>query len=517
MLIRDYLIARASRSPGRLAYIDAGRRFTWAQTADRAMRLARVLRDRGVRKGDVVASLSLEGIEVIDLWYASAILGSVRTGINWRYAPREIEHILTDARVKVLIAESGGPAAALGGVEGAQSIDVITFGDNSDGYEDLLASASPLVPTEWDDLSGSDMIAISYTTGSTGLPKGALWSHAAVVSAQLHTWIEAGGRRDDIYLHCIPSPGVPILLATWNVCFGATIVLHDRFTPESVLELIQTEHVTSTLLIPTMIGDLLNQPSFSDFDLSSMRLIIYGSAPTTTTLVKRAIEAFACELQQWYGATEGVGGWFTILRHEDHVRALASDSALLQSCGKAMIHTSIRIVSEDGQTCGPGEVGEVFVQSDTVMSGYLGLPTETAETLRDGWLHTGDLGRLDDEGHLFLVDRKKFLIITGGYNVYPVVVEEVLSRHPAVAEVCVVGVPDDRWGEAVCAVVVLHNPGSTTADDLLAFCRPLLAKFEAPKHIVFETALPRGATGKILKRAVKDDMAAALTTGLHTL
>jgi acyl-CoA synthetase (AMP-forming)/AMP-acid ligase II len=511
MLVRDYLIAQASRSPERLAYIDGSRRFTWAQTADRAMRLAGALRDRGVRKGDVVASLALDGIEVIDLWYASAMLGSVRTGINWRYAPREIDHILTDARVKVLIAESGGPAATLADVEAPQSIDVITFGDDSDGYEDLLASTSPLLPNEWDDLSGDDTIAISYTTGSTGLPKGALWSHAAVVSAQLHTWIEAGGRRDDIYLHCIPSPGVPILLATWNVHFGATIVLHDRFTPTSVLELIQTEHVTSALLIPTMIGDLLNHPSFSEFDLSSLRLIIYGSAPTTTTIVKRAIEAFGCELQQWYGATEGVGGWFTILRHEEHLWALASDGALLQSCGKAMIHTLIRTVSEDGRTCGPGEVGEVCIKSDTVMSGYLGLPAETAETLRDGWLHTGDLGRLDDEGYLFLVDRKKFLIITGGYNVYPVVVEDVLSRHPAVAEVCVVGVPDERWGEGVCAVVVLHNPGSTTAEDLLAYCKPRLAKFEAPKYIVFETNLPRGATGKILKRAVKDDMIASLT------
>ena len=166
-----------------------------------------------------------------------------------------------------------------------------------------------------------------------------------------------------------------------------------------------------------------------------------------------------------------------------------------------MIHTLIRTVSEDGRTCGPGEVGEVCIKSDTVMSGYLGLPAETAETLRDGWLHTGDLGRLDDEGYLFLVDRKKFLIITGGYNVYPVVVEDVLSRHPAVAEVCVVGVPDERWGEGVCAVVVLHNPGSTTAEDLLAYCKPRLAKFEAPKYIVFETNLPRGATGKILKTA----------------
>lgn len=512
MLIRDYLLARASHSPEGVAYIDAGRSFTWADTADRAMRLANVLRERGIAKGDVVSSLALDGIEVIDLWYASAILGSVRTGINWRYAAREIQHILTDANVQLLIAESGGPAAALDQLDQAPSFVVITFGDEADEYESLLAAAQPLLSDEWPDLDENDTIAISYTTGSTGLPKGAIWSHGAVVNAQLNTWIEAGGRRSDVYLHCIPTAGVPILLATWNACVGSTIVLHDRFTPASVLEAMQAERVTATLLIPTMISDLLDHPGFEDFDLSSLRLMIYGSAPATSTLVQRAIEAFGCEIQQWYGATEGVGGWFTILRHEDHLSALASNGDLLQSCGKPMVHAQLRTIAEDGQPCPPNVVGEVCIRSETLMDGYLGLPAETAETLRDGWLLTGDLGRIDPDGYLFLVDRKKFLIITGGYNVYPVVVEDVLSRHPTVAEVCVVGVPDDRWGEAVCAVVVQHVAAECSADELLTYCRPLLAKFEIPKHIVFATELPRGATGKIQKRSVRDTMAERTAT-----
>lgn len=507
MLTRDYLLARARITPERTAYVDGDRRFTWGETVDRAMRLARVLRQRGVGKGDVVASLSLDGIEAVDLWNASAILGSIRTGINWRYAAREIQHILHDAHVQLLLVESGAPAAALAGVDPSELPDVITFGEGTDEYESLLADSAPLPPDEWEPLGPDDTIAISYTTGSTGLPKGALWSHGAVVSAQIHTWLEAGGRRDDVYLHCIPSAGVPILLATWNTFVGCTIVLHDRFTPRSVLELIQRERVTSTLLVPTMIGDILNDAEFGSFDLSSLRLVIYGSAPTTTVLVRRAIASFGCELQQWYGSTEGVGGWFTILRHEDHLRALDAAPDLLQSCGKAMVHAEIRIEGEDGRPCPTGTVGEVCIKSDTVMSGYLGLPDETSAALTDGWLHTGDLGRLDDQGYLYLVDRKKFLIITGGYNVYPVVVENAISTHPGVREVAVVGVPDDRWGEAVCAVVVPREPGTIDPAEIADHCRPLLAKFEMPKHVVIVDELPRGATGKVLKREVQHDMA----------
>lgn len=502
MLVRDYLLAQARNAPTRTAYVDDGRRFSWEETADRAMRLARVLHDMGVRAGQTVASFSLDGIEMIDLWYASAILGSVRTGINWRYAAREVEHILDDADVRVVVVEFGVPTTTLDQVEVSSALQVIRFGEDGSDYETLLAAALPLGPDEWVALERHDPIAISYTTGSTGLPKGALWSHGSVVDAQLHTWLEAGGRRDDVYLHCIPAAGVPVLLATWNAFVGSTIVLQDRFDPEGALKLMEDEHVTSTLLIPTMIADILDHPSFERFDLSSLRLVIYGSAPTTSTLVRRAIDSFGCELQQWYGSTEGAGGWFTILRHDDHLRALDSKPELLLSCGRPMTHVEIKTVGEDGLDAGEGEVGEVCVRSTTLMSGYLGLPEETNEALRNGWLHTGDLGRVED-GYLYLVDRKKFLIISGGYNIYPVVVENVVSQHPGVAEVCVVGVPDERWGEAVCAAVVRRDL-ALTETDIIDFCRPHLASFEMPKHVVFQEALPRGATGKLLKRDVKE-------------
>ncbi|MGE4013717.1 MAG: class I adenylate-forming enzyme family protein, partial [Alphaproteobacteria bacterium] len=208
---------------------------------------------------------------------------------------------------------------------------------------------------------------------------------------------------------------------------------------------------------------------------------------------------------QWYGSTEGAGGWYTQLTPEDHDRALAGAEHLLQSCGKPMHHAEIKIVRADGSICPPGEVGEVCVRGQFVMKEYFRNPDLTAETLRGGWLHTGDMGKLDDEGYVFLVDRKQFMIITGGYNVYPVDVENALAAHPAVAEVCVFGVPDEKWGEAVHALVVLRPGQSATQDEIVKWCRKDLAAFKVPKSIEFRDALMRGPTGKVLKRAHKEE------------
>lgn len=506
MLMRDYLAAQARSWPQRTAYVVGDRRHSWEQTASRSWRLAAALQELGVGKGDVVATLSRDGHATIEVWFACATMGAVRTGINWRYAPREIEHILRDAHVSVLLVEGGAPEAAVDSLDltGIASLrHVVGIGDHHKelDYEALLAGQESLERESWPDLSGQDDLAISYTTGSTGLPKGAVWSQQSVVDAQLNTWLQSGARHDDVFLHCLPAAGVPILLATWNVFVGGTIVVMSQFSAGEALRLIEQERVTSTLLVPTMMLDVLDHPTRAECDLSSLRLVVYGSAPATPALVRRAIDAFGCELQQWYGSTEGVGGWFSILHDADHRWALENDPALLQSCGRPTLHTELRIADDDGQPLPVGEVGEVTVRSSTLMTGYLNLPQETAEALTDGgWLRTGDVGRLDDEGYLYLVDRKKFLIITGAYNVYPVVVENVLAEHPAVREVTVVGAPHPRWGQEVVAVVVRES--DVDEQDLIEFCQGRLATFEVPKRIAFVGELPRGATGKLLKREV---------------
>jgi acyl-CoA synthetase (AMP-forming)/AMP-acid ligase II len=508
MLLRDYLAAQARTWPERTAYVAGGSRRTWGETVDRVGRLSAALAALWVRKGDVVATLGKDGFTTVEVWFSAAATGAIRTGINWRYSAREVEHILRDARVSALLVEGGGPEELLSKVDLTTLPDlrrIIGYGEHAQelDYETLLAEHAPLVPEDWPDIAEEDAIAIHYTTGSTGLPKGVVWSQRSVVAAQLNTWLQSGARHDDVFLHCLPAAGVPILLATWNVFVGGTIVLMPQFSAGEALRLIEAERVTATLLVPTMMLDVLDHPDRPGTDLSSLRMVMYGSAPASPALVRRAIDGFGCALQQWYGSTEGVGGWFALLHDADHRWALEHDPGLLQSCGRPTLHTELRIVDEQGSALPPGEIGEIVVRSEAVMTEYLGMPAETAESLPGGgWLKTGDVGRLDERGYLYLVDRKKFLIITGAYNVYPVVVENVLAEHPAVREVLVVGAPDERWGEVVVAVVVPH--GEVAEEELKSFCRGRLATFEVPKRIVFVDQLPRGATGKLLKREVRD-------------
>jgi acyl-CoA synthetase (AMP-forming)/AMP-acid ligase II len=507
MLVRDYLVAQARTWPDRTAYVADGIGHSWTETVDRVARLAAGLTALGVGKGDVVATLGRDSHATVEVWYAASTLGAVRSGINWRYAAAEVEHILQDARVTVLVIEGGPAEQLLDQVDRSVLPDlrhVVGVGQHrqSHDYETLLAKQAPLEVRDWPDLAGDDPIAIHYTTGSTGLPKGVVWSQRSVVDVQLNTWLQSGARTDDVFLHCLPAAGVPILLATWNVFVGGCIVLMPQFGAGEALRLIEAERVTSTLLVPTMMLDLLNHPDRPSTDLSTLRLVRYGSAPATPALVRRAIDTLGCELQQWYGSTEGTGGWYAILHDSDHRRALAGEPDLLQSCGRPTLHTEVRILDETGRALPVGQIGEICVRSPTMMIGYHGLDEETAEALPgDGWLHTGDIGRLDKDGYLYLVDRKKFMIITGAYNVYPIVVENVVADHPAVREVAVVGVPDERWGEAIVAVVVADG---TTEAEVLQFCRERLATFEVPKRVVFVEALPRGATGKLLKREVRD-------------
>jgi acyl-CoA synthetase (AMP-forming)/AMP-acid ligase II len=502
MLIRDYLAGNAMAWPERLGYVAGTTRLSWGAVADRSWRLAAALQALDIGKGDVVGIIGPDTHHMVESWFAANTIGAVRTGINFRYAAREMAHIIQDAEVKVLLIHGGSEATYRAIDEEMPSVRaVIGFGKHSFDldYEAVLA-AHPPEPT-WPGLDRDERVAISYTTGSTGKPKGALWRHGAVVDALLNTVLQADVRHDDVYLHSLPAAGVPILLATWNVCNGSAIVLQERFSARGAIELIQQERVTCLLWVPTMIVDVLNDPEISAFDLSSLRLVIYGSAPASPALVRRAMGTLGCELQQWYGSTEGCGGWYTMLHHEDHLRGVEENPALLSSCGRPTVHCRIAVKDEAGRDLPAGEVGEICVRSETLMDGYLHLEAETSEALRDGWLYTGDLGRQDEHGYVYLVDRKKFMIISGGYNIYPVVVENVLAEHPRVREVCVVGIPEDRWGETVCAWVV--PDGDLTTAELVEFCAGRMAAFEVPKRIDFVESLPRGVTGKVLKTEVR--------------
>lgn len=510
MDIVEYLVRNAEVWPDRPAYTDAAGVYTWADVHRRSLALAAALSARGVGVGDTVASVSHDRIETVETFFACAWLGAVRTGINYRYSPREVAHLLVDSAAKTVVVEAGECEHLLdaSNVQVKTRIRVGGIGTDPDDYEAAVRAAG--TPPAAHVAHPDELIAISYTTGSTGLPKGALWRRGAVPEVLVQTWFQTGIRNDDVFLHCLPAAGVPILLAIANIVNGHHVVLLDRFDPEEVLTAIERDRVTYLLVVPTMLQDMCRAARERSRDLSSLRLVLYGSAPATPVLIRDAMATFGCELVQWYGSTEGTGGWYSQLTWRDHQDALALEdpNEILTTCGRPFLHIRIELRKPDGTRAEAGEVGEVCVSSDTLMVGYLNLPDETIAAFDGDWLRTGDLARWAHGGYLQLVDRRKFMIITGAYNVYPVVVETVLAEHPAVAEVCVVGISDDRWGEAVCAVVVPVRTGDLDSialrEDLLNHARRHLAKFEVPKRIDFVDELPRGATGKVLKRVVRD-------------
>ena len=427
----------------------------------------------------------------------------MRVGLNYRYSPAEIDTLLSHSGVRHgLCSDDFAPLVA------QSSPGFINCGDAAADYGELTAmiDAGQLGGLPPIEVTEADLSTICYTTGSTGAPKGALWTHRNVTHALAHTAMDAEMRPDDIWLHCLPGAGVPGLLGIWHVVLGWTNVVLPAFTPRDCLDAISQHGVTATVWVPTMLGAVLDAQEAAPADCSSLRKVVYGSAPTTPAMIRRTLATVPdTEIEQWYGSTEGAGGWFTRLSHADHLRAMAGDDHLLRSCGRPMHHVELETAGPDGETLAPGEQGEIRVRSASVMAGYLDAPEQTAETLQDGWLHTGDLGYVDSEGYAYLVDRKQFMIITGGYNVYPVEVENALAEHPAVADVCVFGVPDDRWGEAVHALVVQRDGGGATPEELIDFSRETLATFKVPKTVELRSELLKGPTGKVLKREHKAD------------
>ncbi|MGH3089746.1 MAG: class I adenylate-forming enzyme family protein, partial [Rubrobacteraceae bacterium] len=472
-------------------------------------RLAAALRSLGVGKGDVVAMLGHDRVEVFEHFFACMKIGALRTGINWRYSEREMLHILRDCDARILIVhaevahllEEHLPELRERGLR------VIGYGEGHGqalDYEALLADSgdgAPALP----DLSEDDPVAVSYTSGTTGLPKGALLTQRGVRESLVHTTLAVGLRHADVWASVFPASGITLLIGCFNLVNGMTTVLPDGyFQPKRFLELVEERGITSTILVPTMLKAVTEERQKKNYDTSSLRLMAYGSMPATPALIRRAHETFGCGFQHWYGATEGTGGWYAFLLEDEHQRALDEEPDLLTSCGTPLLHIEMTIRGPEGEELPPGGIGEVWVGGDTVMSGYLNRPDENEEVFAgSGWLRTGDLGKFDERGYLYLVDRKKFMIISGGFNVYPVTVENALAEHPAVREVSVLGLPHPDWGEAVVAAVVLAPDEEASPDELIEFCRGKVGRFEVPKHVEVMDELPKGVTAKVQKHEIK--------------
>jgi long-chain acyl-CoA synthetase len=522
--------------PGRTAVVCGDETVDFRTLHDRAARLVAGLRRLGVQRGDRVAVLALNCHRYLEAYLAIPAGGMVVVPLNTRLAEAEVRAILQDAEPRVLITDRRG--SELGGL--AAEVEHVV--ELPGGYDELLAAGAADTPAELgggadaaepvelgEGIDETDLAALFYTGGTTGRSKGVMLTHRNLVANAFHKTLACRFDRDDVLLAVGPlfhvAGTAPLLGLAW---LTAAVVMLPRFDPAEALDLIERHGVTATLPVPTMVAAMVDEQRARPRDVSSLRLLGHAGSPIATEVVRRAHATFPqAELAQFYGATE-TAPIVTCLPHEE--REL--DGPRQGSCGQPVPGVAVKIIDPGGRTLGPGEVGEVAVRGPNVMAGYWRNPEATAAVLVDGWYRTGDLGHQDRDAHLFLVDRLKDMIVSGGENVYSVEVEDVLARHPAVLEAAVFGVPDERWGEAVHAVVVVrpdaHAGNDANAQDgtdgtdgtdgdanagidaealaaeLEQTCRAEIAGFKVPKRIEIRTEpLPKSGPGKILKRALR--------------
>lgn len=497
----------AALDPTQTAIVDIPnqRRITFGALDERVRRLANGLTNGlGLKCGDRIAMLSKNSIEYFELYYACARCGVIIQPLNWRLGEEGLAQILAD----------GDPSGVVTSVEFRSVRDALQrrldidhwleYGASSDGsYEDLVAAASDEEPKASSVVGGDDPLLILYTGGTTGESKGALHSHKSFYMGMLNQTVAERIVPTDVYMLTGQMFHIPIGLAMNYMAHGCPVVLIN-FEAKLALEVIQEERVSAFLGITTMLNWMMAVENFSSYDITSLRNIQYGGGPMPATVVKAALDSFPCTLIQGYGQTEGMTMAF--LSQEDHRDAVAGvHPERLSSCGREGFVTTVRlldaegnIIPRDGKT-----PGEITVRSEANMLEYWRKPELTAKTFRNGWMMTGDIATWDGDGYIFIVDRAKDMIISGGENIYSTQVESAISRHEAVLEVAVIGVPDEEWGEAVKAVVVLKPGYSVTEQEIIKTAKKHLASYQKPKSIDFVDALPKAPTGKILKRKLR--------------
>ncbi len=506
---REMVRRCAVNYPNKKAYVCGARSATWLQMHERSDRFAKVLQDLGYRKGDTVSILSQETIEVYEHLFACLKVGAVRVGVNVLYAWPETRHVLVDSRTRVLMVDARVRRIVDEHRAEIEALGIRLIGFNGDhgcplDYETLLANVQG--EPAWEPLADDDLLLVSYTSGTTGVPKGVMIKQVGVSVVILHCLASFGFSPDDVWYMPAASAWAVVIMMMFGLGNGMTSVMPDgAFNIVAYLRDVERHRVTITLLVPTMLQRVLIETQRDRYDLSSYRAVIYGSAPATPKLIRDAREQLGVDLIQTYGQTETSGGWLTVLTEEDHKLGLSTDPQLLKSVGRIGLHFECSIRDDFGNPLPPNARGEIWLRGESNMAGYLNLPEATAEALLpDGWLRTNDIGMLDERGYLYLLDRQKFMIITGAVNVFPSTVETVLAEHPALQEVAVIGIPHPEWGEAVVAVAV-KKPGfdQTRPEDVIRFCDGHLSRPETPKHVLFVDELPRTVNGKLRKNDIK--------------
>ncbi len=486
-----------------------GRAITYRSMGENAYRLANALGELGLQKGDRVAFLMANCPEYIFAEYALAKIGAIRVPLAVLLGPDDHIYMMNHAEATTLIYHEKVAERVMKMLPHLQTVkhlicvsaDPAATPPGHHHLPSLIASSPPQPPPA--EVTPQDLCGIYYTGGTTGRPKGVMLSHRAWVNAVLLEMLELGLGREEVFAYMTPlthAGGVlllPVLLRR-----GVCLIL-DGYDPRSFLEQTQREKVTASLFVPTMLYMLLDYPNLADYDASSLRTILYGAAPIAPERLKQAITHFGPIFSQFYGQTEAPMILAALPKEEHIVADPEREQQILSSCGRPTLTTQIKLVDAQGNPAPVGEVGEIVARCTFMMDGYYKDPEKTAATIQDGWLYTGDLARQDEEGFLYIVDRAKDMIISGGFNVYPREVEDVLFEHPAVKQAAVIGIPHEKWGEAVLAIVVLHAGQTATAAELIEFVRERKGSLVAPKEVEFWDSIPLTNLGKVDKKKIR--------------
>ncbi len=509
MLVGDMLHRDAKLFNNKVSLIDSGKNFTYSELNSRVNRLAHALSKRGMKKGDRIAFMGNNCHQFVEYYFALAKAGFVSVPVNARFSSEEASYIVNHSESIALIYTEEVEATAARMRKATTGVKwVISTGraEKEEGvlaYEKILREACDEEPLQ--EVRPDDVAMILYTSGGTGFPKGVVTTHRNIMANTNTMCLELNIVPEDITVLVMPLYHIGGLWPTMSVVYrGGTNVLLPHFDLEAMLRTIEEKEVTFLNLVPTMLLRMVSHPNLSAYNLRTLRLIMYAGAPIPLEQLKRALQILGPHrFYNSLGCTEASGNLISFPASEHALEG--SKASKLGSVGKDAIGVEIAIVDEQGNRLPPGKVGEIIGRGDNITQGYWKMPDDTAEVFKNGWLHTGDMGYRDEDGYIFIVDRKKDIIISGGENVASREVEEVLYQHPAVREAAVIGVPDEEWGEAVKAVVVLGPEAARAVreSDLIEFCKTRLASYKKPRSIDLVGELPKNAAGKIDKALLK--------------
>lgn len=509
MRLHDYLEFFARETPDHSCAEMGERKLTYLEVDRLANRFANSLLAQGLTKGDRFTYVSLNSIEMVIMYYGAAKVGVVPVPLNYRLAPREVLYIVNDSESKLLFSQPefiDGIDTVRSDIQNVQTYIHLSSSEDRErwvSYENWLVNddSNPRA-----HVSDTDQLYQMYTSGTTGLPKGVMSNHYSVCenisSGILFSGMELSRERSLIVapLYHVAAAVTAMLI----IARGGSLVIVDAFDPINVVNKLEGEKISIVTLVPAMIqACLVCVQDLDSRDFSSLRRITYGASPIAKEVLVKAMEKFGCEFSQGFGMTE-LSCIATGLSAEDHVRAIESEPELLASAGRAVLGTDVRIADENDLEVPYGTVGELQVRGPQVMTGYWNKPEATAETLKDGWMHTGDAAKMDERGYIYIQDRIKDMIVSGGENIYPAEVENALFQHPAVADAAVIGIPSEQWGESVMAFLVLQGEEKPTTEELIEFCRERLAGYKLPRQVELVDVLPRNASGKVLKNQLRE-------------